>query len=101
MTIANRASSAVSVALALEAGGGAGANNPNCGATFERLHRLQRFKTLAECNEARLARGAGRENRAIRVWDIGDGQAGEAVDRVGAHKALDLLSGCLEEASPG
>ena len=27
------------------------------------LHRLQRFKTLAECNEARLTRGAGRGNR--------------------------------------
>jgi hypothetical protein len=38
--------------------------------------KLQHFKTLAECNEARLARGADREKRAITMWDIGDRQAG-------------------------
>jgi hypothetical protein len=35
------------------------------------LHRLQRFKTLAECNEARLARGAGRGkpcNQNVGYW---------------------------------
>jgi hypothetical protein len=38
--------------------------------------KLQHFKTLAECNEARLARGADREKRAITMWDTGDRQAG-------------------------